>query len=78
MHTSRVSPAQPTILLMNMSSPNIHDLFLYPSMAGGLKMIISPTAGSRLRYDIFSATNRSPTSYVGYIDNEGMYLASAT
>ena len=30
------------------------------------------------RYVIFSATSRSPTSYVGYMDSEGMKRGSAT
>lgn len=41
-------------------------------------MMMSPTAGGRCRKVTFSAMNRSPTSYVGYIEREGMYLASAT
>lgn len=30
------------------------------------------------RYVIFSATSRSPTSYVGYMDSEGIKRGSAT
>ena len=30
------------------------------------------------RYVSFSATSRSPTSYVGYMDSEGMNRGSAT
>mmetsp|Transcript_71710 Transcript_71710/g.214069 ORF Transcript_71710/g.214069 Transcript_71710/m.214069 type:complete len:244 (-) Transcript_71710:91-822(-) len=73
--TSTVSPSSATIRLIN-ASPDLSPPTTALKAGGGLKTITSLRSYGRQRLEILSTVSWSPTSNVGYMDNEGMNRGS--